>query len=90
MIQLVRHDPVAAPVPWQEINLPPRQFPSEDHIRRFAVGCIDFMPGGRGQPFDLVKSASSDDSNVRRFHQAEFKQKFGRDKITKINPIIPG
>ena len=60
MIQLVRHDAMPAPVPRQKIDLPAREAPAHDHLRRIAPRRRDAVLRHVGQPLHMVKAAAAD------------------------------
>ncbi len=63
MIELMRHDPVPAAMARKKIDLPAREFPPMDDIRRRSEGSFNGMLREIGKPFEVIKSASADDAN---------------------------
>ena len=66
VVELVRHDAMAAAVAGQEVNLPAGELAGDDAIAGRAEGGGDGDLGGIGEAVDLVKAAAADDADGRR------------------------
>ena len=65
MIQLVRENAMAAPVPRQKINLPSMHLPADERIGRIAKRRFDALLGRIFHALHLIKAAPSDDADGR-------------------------
>ena len=69
MIQFARHDAMPASVPRQKHHLPSRERAGEKIIRRRAEGRFHFHPFLPGEPFDVIKAASANNTDAILFHK---------------------
>ena len=63
MIQLVREDAMAPPVPREKIDLSSMHLAADECVRRFAKWRFDALLGRILYAFHLIKAASADDAN---------------------------
>src|SRR5260370_5309910 len=67
MIQLVRQNPVAAPVSRQKINLASANFSADQRVRRRSKRRVDLMLGRIEQLLHLIYSAAANDADRWKF-----------------------